>query len=121
MTRSELIQELHSVVYNERRNYRKFGDNTRKNITLDTYLSERIADFILSRQKLLLEKIGKVLKEVSNVLDNELGDTDPNFPEDFTDEEIAEEDPVFYACMRVNEALAIIEKEKVGNEKEICL
>lgn len=40
----------------------------------------------------------KRIKEVANVLDNYLGDTDPDFPEDITNNEIKEEEPIFWAC-----------------------
>jgi hypothetical protein len=102
MTRSELIQELHSVVYNERRNYRKFGDNTRKNITLDTYLSERIADFILSRERLLLEKIGNPLMEFKA---NTIAYYDKTYGCDPLEWGICDGEKA------IDEALAIIEKE----------
>lgn len=40
----------------------------------------------------------KKLREIHSALDKHLGDTDPYFPEDITDDEIRDEDPVFWAA-----------------------
>lgn len=50
----------------------------------------------------------EALKEAVRVLDNDLGDTDPPFPENWTDEDIRTADPKFYACMRGNTTLALM-------------
>jgi hypothetical protein len=109
----ELAAELHEVYMKEAtrqgdvrhaEDYSELPENIKE-------FDRALARFILSRERLLLEKIGKPLMEASDVFDNALGDTDPQFDEEMTDEEIAEEDPMFYACQKVNIALAIIEKE----------
>lgn len=46
------------------------------------------------------------LESIADALDNELGDTDPDFPENMTDEEIKEEDPVFWACQKAYETIS---------------
>ncbi len=51
------------------------------------------------------ERLREVMKEVSDALDIALGDTDPDFPEDMTDDDIRDEDPVFWACKTINKAL----------------
>lgn len=38
------------------------------------------------------------LSEIADVLDMKLGDTDPHIEEDWTDEEIKTEYPIFWAC-----------------------
>ena len=38
------------------------------------------------------------LRNIFNALDSYLGDTDPDFPEDTTDDEIRQEEPVFWAA-----------------------
>lgn len=44
----------------------------------------------------------KVLGEIFDILDNELGDTDPiHWDEDMTDEDIKTEHPLFWACKQV--------------------
>ena len=40
----------------------------------------------------------KKVREMFNALDIYLGDTDPDFPEDVTDEEIKSEEPVFWVA-----------------------
>jgi len=40
----------------------------------------------------------KKIRDIFNALDKALGDTDPDFPEDTTDDEIREEEPVFWAA-----------------------
>lgn len=87
MTREELIQELQKHHWSG--GATDFGEYDN---------SDEIADFILSREKLLLEKIGKPLRE--NILKYPL---DPKFPADrvnYSDAKLA-----------VLECLAIIEKE----------
>lgn len=46
----------------------------------------------------------EALKDIADSLDNELGDTNPDFGE-LTDNEIREEDPVFWSCQQANKAL----------------
>jgi len=48
---------------------------------------------------MIIEKEAReIIEAVANVLDKYLGDTDPAFPEDFTDEDIMQEEPIFWAC-----------------------
>ena len=42
------------------------------------------------------------LRKIFNALDHALGDTDPDFPEDMTDDEIREEEPVFWAAKELS-------------------
>lgn len=42
------------------------------------------------------------LRDISTALDIYLGDTDPNIPSEWTDEDIRAEDPVFWACKEIN-------------------
>lgn len=44
------------------------------------------------------EKVRKIFK----ALDMALGDTDPDFPENMTDDEIMTEDPVFWAAKELS-------------------
>ena len=44
----------------------------------------------------------KRLQKIVLALDDYLGDTDPDFPEDMTDEEIREEEPIFWACKELS-------------------
>lgn len=48
-------------------------------------------------------ELGCVLDEVFDVLDEEIGDTDPPIDDTWTDDEIREEYPLFWAIRRVNE------------------
>lgn len=47
----------------------------------------------------------ETLQEVFDVLDDQLGDTDPHFEEDITGDEIKTEHPLFWACQRVGEII----------------
>ena len=54
-----------------------------------------------------VNKLGKAavvsrLKRMSYVLDEYLGDTDPMFDEDMTDEEIQQEEPIFWISKELN-------------------
>ena len=49
------------------------------------------------------------LAEIISVLDNVLGDTDPNLPEDMTDDEIRIEEPLFWAVRELNALVDICE------------
>lgn len=70
------------------------------NFTLEsTY--DALADFILADRKRICEPLVNRLEDIHNALDIALGDTDPCFPEDITDKEIMEEDPLFWACKEV--------------------
>jgi hypothetical protein len=40
----------------------------------------------------------KKVRDIFNALDSYLGDTDPELPEDMTDDEIRAEEPVFWAA-----------------------
>lgn len=51
-------------------------------------------------------KLAEALQEISTILDNYLGDTDPDIPEDWTDDDIRSEEPILYACRKANNALA---------------
>ena len=51
----------------------------------------------------------KKLQKIFNALDNHLGDTDPDILEDATDEEICDEEPVFWAA---NEIAKILKENK---------
>lgn len=42
------------------------------------------------------------LRKIFNALDYALGDTDPDFPEDMTDDEIRNEEPVFWAAKELS-------------------
>ena len=44
----------------------------------------------------------KKIKQIFNALDNALGDTDPDFPENTTDDEIRNEEPVFWAAKELS-------------------
>jgi len=44
----------------------------------------------------------KDLEEILTVLDEYLGDTDPSFPEDWTEEDIKEEEPIFWICQKIS-------------------
>ena len=48
----------------------------------------------------------KKLKDIFHALDEFLGDTDPDFPEDMTDEEIRAEEPVFWAAKELGGLIA---------------
>jgi len=49
------------------------------------------------------------LQKIFNALDNHLGDTDPDILEDATDDEIRDEEPVFWAA---NEIAKILKENK---------
>lgn len=51
------------------------------------------------------ERLRAALEDVMDTLDKYLGDTDPNWPSEWTDEEIKEEMPVFWSCRRAAIAL----------------
>jgi len=51
----------------------------------------------------------KKLQKIFNALDNHLGDTDPDILEDATDDEIRDEEPVFWAA---NEIAKILKENK---------
>lgn len=50
----------------------------------------------------------KALEDILHYLDVALGDTDPNIPDDMTDEEIAAEWPVFWACQLAAKSLGVV-------------
>lgn len=45
------------------------------------------------------------IRQIFNALDVALGDTDPDFPEDTTDDEIRNEEPVFWAAKELSRYL----------------
>lgn len=47
----------------------------------------------------------KLIEQVADILDAELGDTEPYLPDGITDEEIREEQPLFWACRELNRIL----------------
>lgn len=51
------------------------------------------------------EKLKEALEDILHYLDIAGGDTDPNIPDDMTDEEIADEWPVMWACQLAAKAL----------------
>ena len=52
----------------------------------------------------------QVLEDVFNILDAELGDTDPiHWGDDMTDDDIKDEHPLFWACQRIGELKAKFE------------
>jgi hypothetical protein len=48
------------------------------------------------------------LKETFRVLDVYLGDTDPDFPNDITDDEIKEEEPILWVAKEISELIGRI-------------
>lgn len=100
MTREELIQELEeSITYALGKAHK---ESCCCNMECDCSIgdcSKAIMSFILSREKLLLEKIGKVLKEVF-----ELMGKDPYGCTEYR----------MHMYVAIGEALAIIEKELGG-------
>jgi len=46
-------------------------------------------------------KTKKKLEEIFTVLDLYIGDTDPYFDDEMTDEDIRDEEPVFWACKEI--------------------
>lgn len=60
------------------------------------------------------EKIQKII----NTLDHYLGDTDPDFPEDMTDDEIRQEEPVFWATKELSKLIGNLNKESEDLNKE---
>jgi hypothetical protein len=53
-----------------------------------------------------LKSYRKALKDVREVLNEQLGDTDPVFDDDATDEEIKDADPMFWAHRRIANVLS---------------
>jgi hypothetical protein len=49
----------------------------------------------------------ETLRKIFNALDTSLGDTDPDFPEDITDDEIMMEEPVFWAAKELSKYIRI--------------
>jgi hypothetical protein len=90
MTREELIQELQVLC-----------PYTLKGITGDV-ACEKVAEYILSRERLLLEKIGKVLREFKA---NTIADYEKTYGCDPLEWGICDGEKA------IDEALAIIEKE----------
>ena len=76
----------------------------------------KIADFILTREAELLKRIEEPLERALDALDVHLGDTDPQFPPDATDEDVLIEAPDFFAAQKISETLSIISEMK-GEEK----
>ena len=56
-----------------------------------------VIDYLISR----VETLEKALEGVRAVLNEELGDTDPDIPEDWTDEDIRREEPLFWAHVEI--------------------
>jgi len=46
------------------------------------------------------------LQKVIDTLDNLLGDTDPDLPDDMTDDEIRQEEPLFWSVTTLNEIMS---------------
>ena len=52
----------------------------------------------------------QILEHIFNILDAELGDTDPiHWDDDMTDDDIKDEHPLFWACQRIGELKAKFE------------
>ena len=51
------------------------------------------------------KELRKALEVVEDKLDNMIGDTDPDISEDWDDETIKEEEPLFWMCREINKAL----------------
>ena len=70
------------------------------------------ATMFLTLCRAVVERVdgkNKKLQKIFNALDNHLGDTDPDILEDATDEEICDEEPVFWAA---NEIAKILKENK---------
>jgi len=52
------------------------------------------------------------LEKIANTLSDALGDTDPWLEPDMTDEEIRQEEPIFWACSELYEIIQTIKTEK---------
>ena len=67
--------------------------------------TEKIVNALLAREKRIVASIVEPLEKAFDALDGVLGDTDPEFPEGTTEDEIREEEPVFWACCQISEAI----------------
>lgn len=47
-----------------------------------------------------------IVQRVQSTLDDFLGDTDPDLPDDMTDEEVRDESPIFWCCQQLSALLA---------------
>jgi hypothetical protein len=47
----------------------------------------------------------KELEEIFDVLDEYLGDTDPNIPDDMNDEEVKEEYPILWVTQQISKLI----------------
>ena len=54
----------------------------------------------------------EVLEAIFNILDAELGDTDPFMDDEMTDENLKDEHPIFWACREVGRIKAKYDKSK---------
>ena len=73
---------------------------------------ETSASNLLALCRAVVERVdgkNKKLQKIFNALDNHLGDTDPDILEDATDDEIRDEEPVFWAA---NEIAKILKENK---------
>ncbi len=53
----------------------------------------------------MTEEEKRKLQAIFDVLDAECGDTDPADLEDWTDDEIIEEEPIFWACRELSKLI----------------
>ena len=65
------------------------------------------------------ELLREALEAVFDTLDQHLGDTDPSIDEDMTDEEIRDEEPIFWCCQQISQALKATEPPKAGDPQII--
>jgi len=69
-----------------------------------------------NNDSVIFETIIKRLKKVGITLDNYLGDTDPDTL-GMTDEEIREEEPIFWACMEIFSLINQINKYRQNHNR----
>jgi len=100
-----LTDQLNSMIKGHRKEFERAESLLAENSELtesNTILEHRLADCHRWKDVLTAEVSRKTeaLNDICDILDKHLGDTDPNWPPEWTDEEIKEEMPVFWCCRR---------------------
>jgi hypothetical protein len=70
----------------------------------------------LDRQATLLEEARELMEAVRQVIDDSTGDSDPDFEDDWTDEEIKAEDPLCWAHIQLVKFLSRLQEGETADE-----
>lgn len=73
----------------------------------------KLANKNASRRGETVASMKAAIYEVFEVLDDKLGDTDPFVPEEFTDEDIRVEMPLFWCCRRLGQFITRQDSKKI--------